>query len=101
MAFQDLTAKKDFWNGENVKEGDVLEGTIKLITPSRGPKSSPVMLVEKEDGTQVNVWMKTLIHSTLDGVAKEGDKIRLTYLGKKAPQNGGQEYHDYKVELDR
>lgn len=99
--FQDLTAAEPFWNDKDIKEGATLEGKILLMKPSRGPKSSPVMLVETDDGKKINVWMKTIIASSLEGVAKEGDVVRLTYNGLKKAQNGGTDYHDYKVELAR
>jgi len=100
MAYQDLTAQEDFWNGKELEVGATLEGKLVLIKPSRGPKSSGVMLIEKEDGTKVNVWMKTVIASSIEGVVKEGESIRLTYNGLKKTKDGA-DFHDYKVEVDR
>lgn len=96
--FQDLTEKAPYWTPE--KENDMVEGVIRLFKPARNSQSTPIMVLEQKDGARINVNMKTVIKTTLEGVAVEGDTVRITFLGKKQSEKGA-DYFDYKVELAR
>jgi hypothetical protein len=102
MAYEDLTANIPFWNNKisDMKEGDSIEGTVKLIQEARNPKSSRTATLEKENGERVNVWLSTVIDGAFKAGVSEGNKVRITYKGK-ATTADGVSFNDYKVEVDR
>lgn len=102
MAYQSLTEKNEFFNSKpaELEVGASLEGTVKLITEARDPKSSGVATIEKEDGTRINVWLSTVIAGAFAAGVEVGDKVRIVYNGKTKAKNGT-EYNDYTVEVDR
>jgi hypothetical protein len=49
-----------------------------------------------EEGATVAVFAPTVLHSALSQ-SSHGKQIKVTYLGKEASKNGGNDYHNFDV----
>tara|TARA_R110002020_G_scaffold220785_2_gene428758 strand:- start:27792 stop:28232 length:441 start_codon:yes stop_codon:yes gene_type:complete len=85
--FNDVT-----WKCEDQPE---LEGTLTEIKTGIGRHSQTIYVVETEDGDTFNVW-ETAVLKTLLKKSREGDYIRIVYLGKKSGK-AGSTYKDFDV----
>lgn len=85
--FNDVT-----WKCEDQPE---LEGTLTEIKTDIGRHSQVLYVIETEDGDTFNVW-ETAVLKTLLKKSREGDYIRIVYLGKKTGK-AGSKYKDFDV----
>jgi hypothetical protein len=101
--YQDLTASVPFWNNKptDMKEGDLVEGVVRIIAEARNAKSSRTATLEKTDGERVNVWLSAVIDGAFKAGVTEGDSVRITYKGKTKTADGSAEFNDYKVEVKK
>jgi hypothetical protein len=87
-----------------VETGDTLIGycrAIEYVSTKHG--SIPTLQVETRDGALFTVWcgrarLKNQLHRAK---LQPGDALGLRYLGQVESTNGGNAYHDYKVDVVR
>lgn len=101
--FQSLTDKKEFWNNKpaDLKVGSVLIGKVVLIEEARNSKASRTATIEQTDGTQIGLWLSTVIDGAFKSGVREGDTIRVVYNGKATTKDGKNDFNDYSVEVAR
>lgn len=81
----------DMWNREGT-----ITGKVKSRKSGVGPNNSMVYQIETDKG-EIGVWGSTVLDTKFEQI-KDGDNVRIEYLGKAKSQRGG-EYHDYKVSV--
>jgi len=81
--------------GQELKEGDSVEGKLLEIKENVGPNKSNVYVLETPEGEKVGIWGSTVIDGRLNGV-KAGQEIAIEYLGMEEGKNG-REYKDFKI----
>lgn len=101
--FQSLTDKKEFWNNKpaDLKVGSELIGKVLLIEEARNAKASRTATIEQADGTQIGLWLSTVIDGAFKTGVHEGDTIRVVFNGKATTKDGKNEFNDYSVEVAR
>lgn len=87
--------KESFWNPEN--DGDSVEGEY-IREKSNVGKNKSIVYVLKNPGNITLVWDTTILSEKMSMISI-GEKIRITYLGIKKAEKGGQDYKDYRLDL--
>ena len=101
MAYQDVTEQVEFWNKPELETGAKIEGEITIIKESTGVTRSRTAHIKTTDGTIKGIYLKRVIDDAfVQAQIVAGDKVRITYLEKKTAKNG-QDFYNYKVEVDR
>ena len=80
------------WNYKVDKE---IIGFFKGVEHEVGPNNSNMYNFETPEGT-VGVWGTTLLDARLKNL-KEGEEIKIVYLGKATSPKSGREYHNFEV----
>ena len=83
--------------GEELEEGDTIEGRLIEKRENIGDNHSNVYTLETAEGEKVGVWGSAVLDSKLAGIAI-GKMVAIEYLGKKpSPTKGRNPYKDFKV----
>lgn len=96
MAYEEVNA--DVW--KPTKEGDSIEGILIHKEPAdKSRQMSARYKIEVHPNVFKLVWGSTILDDRMQ-VVNVGDKIRITFKGKKKNQKK-QDVNIYKVEVDR
>lgn len=79
-------------------EGEPLEGTLTLKESGKGQDGNSNVYTVKTAAGDVKFWGCAVLDSQL-GTVDEGNRVRITYLGK-AKGKSGREYKDFQVEIE-
>lgn len=96
MAFEELTGGNMIWKPEQADE----QLTGEIIDADEG-EYGPYVIIQSEDD---DIDYQTPGHAALRKKIKRlkvGERVRITFLGLVVSETTGNEYNDYKVEVDR
>ena len=85
-----------FWKAEN--DGDFIEGIFIGTEHEVGENKSELYTIES-DSKPIKVWGSTILDQKMIAI-KQGDKIKITYLGKAEAKAGRNPAKLFKVERD-
>lgn len=84
------------------KVGDSVTGTFVTIRDikQKDGTMTAVYVIKTDEGKLVGVNSFPVIDSAFNQIA-EGEKVRITFQGKKKSEKTGREYNDFSIEVDR
>lgn len=91
------------WNFKEDGEGATVMGKVvamRLATFTREGEQQQqrIAVIESKGGDKQTVWLTRVLSSQFQREAAAiGDAVAIKYLGLRAPEGGGNEYHDFKV----
>lgn len=96
------------WRPDDAKAEGVHDNPLigKFVGMDQGSTSyGPcwIMTVEQEGGDEVAVWLfhEVLKNELARAKPQPGETIGIKYVGKTKPKGGGNEFHNYRVKVDR
>ena len=96
MAFKEV--ESNTWQPEN--ENDSIEGVLVKVEREVGINKANLYHLETSDKKNISVWGSAVLDSKMTFV-KEGDILRITYLGLGEKKIGQNPAKLFKVEIDR
>lgn len=92
-----------WWNPE--EHGNTLIGQLiryEKGTTQYGPCHIAVIM-DEDTGTVYSVWLQSFVleNRFREENPKPGERVGIKYLGRQSPKDGGAEYHNYHVQVDR
>lgn len=99
MAYKKVERTPMAWNSKGaIKEGDSIEGILKLVEHNQGTKKNSTIYTLDVDGQDVGVWGSVILDDLMSSV-KIGNKIKIVFNGKKETSAGGS-YNLYELFID-
>lgn len=99
MAYKKVERTPMAWNSKGaIKEGDSIEGILKLVEHNQGAKKNSTIYTLDVDGQEVSVWGSVILDDLMNSVDK-GSKVKIVFNGKKQTASGGS-YNLYEVFID-
>lgn len=91
------------WNFKEDGEGATVMGKVvamRIATFNKDGEQQQqrIAVVQSPNGDKQTVWLTRVLSSQFQREsAAIGDAVAIKYLGMRAPEGGGNEYHDFKV----
>lgn len=96
MTYQEVNPTT--WTYE--KDGDFIEGELVNVQRDVGVNKSMLYNIKCADGVIKSVWGAVVLDARM-ALVQEGDKVKITYLGKAEKKGGKNSAKLFKVEVDR
>ena len=103
MTNEELKGQEEAWQEVNPDTSDIWDcekdKTIQGVYVSKkenvGENKSNIYVLNVGDN-KIGVWGSVILDSRFENI-KQGQEVKIEYLGKKIGEKGGREYKDYKV----